>query len=216
MARLLKPIGVAALILSPALVHLALFHTHSRSLPFILLALQLSLVWFLFSGRLASGHRMLMGLGVAGLLGLFIWAFGSASVAYSTGLTHAAIQIALLALFGSTLAPGQEPLVTQIVRKARSMPPPPEMLRYARLVTQLWCGLFVLQLVISLTLLIAAPLSVWSFFINVLNYPLVFGFFTIEFIYHTIRFRHLPRSKLVDIVKIISAERSGVKTPAAS
>jgi uncharacterized membrane protein len=205
------------LILSPALIHLALFHSHSHALPFALLLVQLGIVWFLFSGRLRPRNRALLGVAMFVLLGILAWAFGSASVAASTGLTHAAVQISLLAAFGSTLAPGREPLVTQIVRKARTTPPPPEMLSYARFVTQLWCGFFILQLVISLVLLIAAPLPVWSFFINVLAVPLVIALFLLEFAYHTWRFRHLPRSKFADLVRVSSAMRSGsAKKPAAS
>jgi len=213
----LKGVMFGGLIVSPALIHLALFHSRSHTLPFALLLVQLGIVWFLFSGRLKPRNRALLGLAMILVLGVFAWVFGSASIAASTGLTHAAIQISLLSVFGSTLAPGREPLVTQIVRKARATPPPPEMLAYARFVTQLWCGLFILQLGVSVMLLLAAPLSVWSFFINVLSVPLVLTLFTVEFAYHTWRFRHLPRSKFVDIVKAISAERSAaVKKPAAS
>jgi hypothetical protein len=57
----------------------------------------------------------------------------------------------------------------------------------------------------------------WSFFINVLSVPLVLTLFTVEFVYHSWRFRHLPRSKFVDILRVLSSERSGpAKKPAAS
>ena len=96
-----------------------------------------------------------------------------------SGVTHAAINAMLLGVFAATLAPGRTPLV---VAMGRRLDPhfTPAIARYARAVTWVWCGFFAAQIVISGLLLVFAPRTVWSFFVNILDLPLVAAVFVIE------------------------------------
>ncbi len=96
-----------------------------------------------------------------------------------SGITHAAINGMLLAVFAATLAPGRTPLV---VAMGRRLDPyfTPAIARYARGVTWAWVGFFAGQIVISGLLLVLAPRTVWSFFVNILDLPLVAAVFVIE------------------------------------
>jgi uncharacterized membrane protein len=204
--RSLNALGLVVLIGAPALIHIALFHSQSHALPLALLLLQLGGFWVVVGARVRGRGKWLLGAALGGLAGLLAWAFGAQAAVVSAGLAHAAIHIALLTLFARTLIQGREPLITGIVRRIRG-PLPPEIDRYSRQVTVLWCAYFTAQLLASLLLLCAAPLAAWSFFINVLSFPLTVTVFVGEFIFHTIRFRHLPQRHFVELVKAITAWR---------
>ena len=153
--------------------------------PLILTTLTL-LVYFV----LQSGH------GLIGLLAV-------------NGLFHAALNLSILWLFGSTLMHGRVPLITQIARRI-SGDIPPEIVTYTRHVTIAWCFLFILQVTVSLLLYLFAPLAAWSFFINVLDFPLLALMFLAEFTYRTLRF---PDHPVISIMKIIEVYRNDFSTP---
>jgi uncharacterized membrane protein len=125
------------------------------------------------------------------------------------GLFHAALNLSMLWLFGSTLIQGRVPLITQIARRI-SADIPAEIVTYTRHVTIAWCLLFMLQVSVSLLLYIFAPLAAWSFFINVLDFPLLALMFIAEFTYRTLRF---PEQPVVSIMKIIDVYRRDYSTP---
>jgi hypothetical protein len=97
---------------------------------------------------------------------------GSWGLVITPALLHAVAYIALLLIFGASMQRGREPLVTFFARSIHG-PLPEELRQYTRRVTGVWCGFFALQLLVSLVLLILAPIIWWSFFVNVLNAPLV-------------------------------------------
>ena len=96
-----------------------------------------------------------------------------------SGVTHVAINAMLLGVFAATLAPGRTPLV---VAMGRRLDPhfTPAIARYARGVTWVWCSFFAGQIIVSGLLLAVAPRTVWSFFVNILDLPLVAAVFVIE------------------------------------
>jgi uncharacterized membrane protein len=128
-------------------------------------------------------------------------------------------------LFGRTLRAGQMPLIE---RAARAMRGPgavlaPEVVAYARGVTQAWTALFVVLAVVNLGLaalarpgglLLAAgfepgvsvPLGAWSLFANVLSYLFIGALFAIEFVVRGRRFPHQPYSGLVDFARRLAAQ----------
>ena len=52
---------------------------------------------------------------------------------------------------------------------------PDKVVGYTRTVTIAWCVFFAAQLAISASLLASSPEATWSFFVNILNLPIVDG-----------------------------------------
>lgn len=116
------------------------------------------------------------------------------------GLSHAALYLGLALLFGGSLRPGREALVSRLARRVEPCPTP-ALLAYTRGVTWLWAGFGVAQLTGSALLLAAAPLAVWSGFVNLLDAPLVGLTFAAEYAVRRWRFRHARLASLADTVR---------------
>lgn len=130
------------------------------------------------------------------------WAIHSGfNLSALVGLPHAIAYSVLLFGFGQSLRPGHEAFLTRIVQAVRG-PLPPELVRHTRRVTFTWCCFFAGQLLASVLLYLFAPLEVWSFFINVLNLPLILLMLAAEGIYRFIQFRNFPMDSLSDIVQL--------------
>ncbi len=141
----------------------------------------------------------------AGFGAVFKLGFVAASAA-----GHWGIYGSLLLTFGLTLRPGHEPLITAMARKLHGQIPE-ELARYTRRVTIAWCGFFVTQLAISITLFCFAPLVVWSFFVNVLDIPLVAAMFAAEYAVRLRSLRDPPRHSLAVILNMVAESRTSVK-----
>jgi uncharacterized membrane protein len=126
-------------------------------------------------------------------------------------LTHGAINICMLWLFGRSLAAGREPLVTRFARRIHGKLPP-EIEAYTRHVTVAWGVFFVTQILASAALWVLAPIQTWSFFINVLSLPLVALMFAVEYVYRVCRFRD---HKHVSPIEGVQAFMDASHTPAA-
>src|SRR5512143_4142772 len=135
----------------------------------------------------ALGPILLVGLWLAAVSRFRWWWLGGSGVAVvavaflharhvdvslAYGVPHAAIYLFLLVLFGRSLAPGREALVTRFARQIHGGLPP-ELESYTRRVTWAWCGFFAAMLALSALLYLSAPLAAWSLFVNVLNFPLL-------------------------------------------
>lgn len=107
-------------------------------------------------------------------------------VAY--GLPHAAAYLLLLWYFGRSLGGGHEPVITRLARRIRGTLSG-RLEHYTRGLTVAWCVFFAAQLAASAALLAFAPLEMWSFFVNVLNVPLVAAMFAGDYAYRIIRLR---------------------------
>jgi hypothetical protein len=110
-----------------------------------------------------------------------------------SGLFHAAGYLFLLWYFGRTLARGREAIVTRVARRVHGLLSPP-MERFTRGVTVAWCVFFGAQLAVSLLLLAFAPAHAWSFFVNLLNLPLLALMFVGQFAFRAIRHPDFPRA----------------------
>lgn len=99
------------------------------------------------------------------------------------------INAALCTVFGRTLLPGREPLLT---RFARLQEPslPVEIAVYTRTLTSLWCLFFAAMTLESLMLALFADRPTWSLFANFLNYLFVVIFFGVEYGYRRWHFRN--------------------------
>jgi uncharacterized membrane protein len=112
------------------------------------------------------------------------------------GGCHAIAYTGLLIWFAASLRSGREPVVTGLARRVRQRMPD-KVVRYTRQVTIAWSAFFAAQLAMSAALLVLAPPSVWSAFINLANLPLLAAMVLGEFGYRVILFRHEPHTGLL-------------------
>lgn len=125
----------------------------------------------------------------------------------ASAITHWGIYASLLLTFGFTLRPGREALITTMARRMHGDSHgviPNELAVYTSRVTMAWCCFFGAQLVTSITLFCLAPLVVWSFFVNILDIPLVAAMFSAEYLYRLRSLKNPPRHSLSVILKMIS------------
>lgn len=120
-------------------------------------------------------------------------------------------------VFGSSLLPGQAPVIEQLIRLMQPQDEAPEaaVWAYARSLTLAWTILFVLLSTTNLVLALLAepnglllaggitpPLTVaqqwWSLFANGIGYLLVAAFFLIEYAYRRRRFPRQPYRNMLD------------------
>ncbi|NJN47798.1 MAG: hypothetical protein HC808_16495 [Candidatus Competibacteraceae bacterium] len=90
------------------------------------------------------------------------------------------IYLSLLWLFGRTLKPGCQPLVSRLAELARGQLEP-RVARYTRRVTQAWTGCFALLSLETLVLAFNAPVDGGILLVSVLNALFIIGFFLVEY-----------------------------------
>jgi uncharacterized membrane protein len=100
-----------------------------------------------------------------------------------------ATNLVLAWLFGHTLDPRREALITRIARLEHDGGLDEETARYTRTLTAVWCALFLTSAGVSLALAWFASQQAWSWFANVANFPLAIGLFAGEYAYRLRRFR---------------------------
>jgi len=106
----------------------------------------------------------------------------------------------MLVVFGRTLAPGREPLVTGLARRVHGTLPP-EIEAYTRRVNWAWCVFFAAMALASALLFEFASLESWSLFVNVLTLPLIALMFVAEYAYRIARFRDFAHVPLLTAVR---------------
>jgi uncharacterized membrane protein len=92
--------------------------------------------------------------------------------------------------FGRSLMPGQTPLCTQLADKLHG-PLVPEEVIYTRRATAAWTAFYLFIAAAIAILFFAAPLRVWSLFVNFATYGLIALMFIADY---SIRHRILPRA----------------------
>ncbi len=102
------------------------------------------------------------------------------------------------------------PLISQISRHINGELKP-EVVDYTRHVTIAWCIFFGLQVVTSLLLYAFAPIAAWSFFINVMNLPLLILMFVGEKTYRTLRFPNHPKTSILKAIEVYSKDFAAPK-----
>jgi uncharacterized membrane protein len=211
MKNLGKQLLVIAFIAYPVVLHAFILNQHIQLWQLVLAFAPLlaSAVWLLFRWTARAWWPVLL-LALTILI-YFVYQQGHGLIGLLAinGLFHALLNLSMLWLFGITLLQGREPLITQIARRI-SGELTEEIRNYTRQATVAWCILFTMQVVISLLLYVFAPLAVWSFFINVLDFPILALMFIAEFSYRTLRFPDHPR---ISIMKIIHVFRNDFSVP---
>jgi hypothetical protein len=130
-------------------------------------------------------------------------------VVTASALMHWSIYGSLLTGFAATLRRGHTPLITAIASRLHGSEPygaamPDELVAYTRRVTIAWCCFFAVQLTTSLLLFFLAPLVAWSFFVNVLDIPLVIVMYAAEYAVRIRVLRDPPRHSIATIVDMVS------------
>lgn len=188
---------------TPFLLHAAIV---GRRWPVLLVGiplLQLLVIGLPMLARKPAGARSLA-IVWAILMAALGWGyFEGLSPVAATGIPHALANSILLVTFAASLAPGREAILTGIARRIRG-PLPDELILYSRRVTLAWCFFFGAQLIISLGLFLFAPVEVWSFFINVLNLPLIIAMFVIEYCCRLILYPHYRHDRISDIMRLFA------------
>jgi uncharacterized membrane protein len=145
----------------------------------------------------AVGSHYLVGLNAAGS-----W------VAWINFGQHVGFNGIMAVVFGRTLLPGRDPLVTDLARLIHEHMTP-VLLRYTRQVTVAWTLFFLGSAVVSMLLFVMAPIEAWSMFANILSLPLVGLMFVVE---NEVRKRVLPPEDRVGIVATFRAFRAAMKS----
>jgi len=137
------------------------------------------------------------------LAGFYLSMEGNARVGLLAvnGAFHALLNLSALLLFGRTLMSGGEALITQIARHI-SGELPEEIVRYTRRITIAWCWFFVMQVSVSMFIYSFFSVVTWSFFINVLDLPLVLLMFAGEYGYRRLRYPDHPRISVAKVMEI--------------
>lgn len=191
--------------LAPLAVHAVLARRGGIPLPLgqAVAALQVGAITWIMAGTVTGlagrTRRLLAGVVVAAFLAVAEVALRTSLVAVAA-LSHGVIYLGLGLLFGLSLRPGQEALVSRLARRVEPNPTPAVM-AYARGVTWLWTGFCAAQLAVSALLLATAPLPVWSIFVNVLGGPLIGLTFAAEYAVRRWRFRHMRMASLAETVR---------------
>ena len=208
MGRLGKILLVAAFVAYPVLLHAFVLKNEQVEMWQLMLVFSPLLVvggWFLFN-LLSLKWWPLLVLAMAALVYFIINGnHGRIGLLAVNGLSHATINFFLLWLFGRTLLHGREPLIAQISRRLTGSLDP-EVVNYTRHVTMAWCIFPASQIIISLALYLFAPLEAWSFFINVLNLPLLILMFVGEKTYRNLRYPNHPRTTIMQAIEVYARD----------
>ncbi|HEV8695533.1 MAG TPA: hypothetical protein VGQ93_15340 [Lysobacter sp.] len=136
-------------------------------------------------------------------VGMLLASVLPAAVVYAPPIV---LNLALCALFASTLRASSEPMITRFARTERG-DMPADLAIYTRRLTQIWVLFFALMAAISLTLGLMASAAAWSLFTNVVNYVLVVLMFGLEYGYRRIRYRHHRHAGPADLLRRLHTYR---------
>lgn len=158
------------------LIHIAIVGGYFRLAAVLLTAMGMLLLWPMTP---KPGLRLALSTIFALLL---ILAFAGKDLSeYAVFAAPVIINILLGLVFLYTLLPGKVALVTRFARLVRNQTSL-KVEAYTRRVTLIWTFFFFLLALESFLLAVYAPLSVWSLFVNFINYILTASFFVIEFL----------------------------------
>ena len=199
-SRLAAALVVLILLVAPLAAHAALVMHRGAAIAATLIAVQAALIAWIGSSALALRAFRIAAAAAAFLLVLVLYRFADNGALVTIAVPHAMVYLALLVVFAVSLQPGRKAVVTLLARKTRG-PLSDKTLRYTRRVTWAWCWFFVAQLTASLLLLLFAPRSVLSLFVNLCNLPLVGAMLCTEYIYRQWRHPAHPPERLADMFR---------------
>jgi uncharacterized membrane protein len=199
-SRLAAALVVLILLAAPLAAHAALVMHRGAAIAATLIAVQAALITWIGSSALAQRALRIGAAAAVFVLVLIVYRFADNGALVTIAVPHAMAYLTLLAVFAVSLQPGREAVATLLARKTRG-PLSDQTLRYTRRVTWAWCWFFVAQLTGSLLLLLFAPRSVLSLFVNLCNLPLVGAMLCTEYIYRQWRHPAHPPERLADMFR---------------
>jgi uncharacterized membrane protein len=201
--RSLRIIASLFFVVSPFVIHFLLARQGNDSgvAGAALLLLQGMVIAILVGTRMKRRFRLLAVAAVLASTLLLSLSHVRGGLVLAAGAPHAAIYLGLLTVFARSLFPGHEPVITFFARTIHGQISP-EIEKYTRRVTSLWCGFFLLQLVGSAVLLKWAPIAWWSVFVNILNLPLVASLLLGEKLGRPLWVADPPREYLRDFLRL--------------
>ena len=177
MSKLLKVVVAALLVGYPFLVYFGLIWFDARGVALLLLALAVA--------RLACLHRaprgvllrsaLLLPLAVVAAISLLVMVSGAPDL---LRFYPVAVNAGMLVLFGATLL--RPPSLIERIARLTEPRLPPEAVRYTRVVTQVWCGFFLLNGGVALATALFADLALWTLYNGVIAYLLMAALFAGE------------------------------------
>lgn len=185
----------------PIVVHLLLT---SQQWPATTVAVGLLPFAALPLALLKSGHPKLGWLTVLGsavLIGYF-WSTLLQRQDWIYLMQNVGMQGMLAWIFGRTLMPSREALITQLARRIHGADFTPAIATYTRQATWAWVFFFVAMALTSVLLFVAAPLESWSFFVNVLYLPLLGLMFVLEYAARRYRLRGVQHASFIKGVSL--------------
>jgi uncharacterized membrane protein len=199
-SRLAGALVVLVLVVAPLAAHAALVMHRGAAIAATLIAVQAALITWIGSAALAQRTLRIGAAAAVFVLVLVLYRFADNGALVTVAVPHAMAYLTLLVVFAASLRPGREAIVTLLARKARGKLPS-RTLRYTRRVTWAWCWFFVAQLTGSLLLLLFAPHTLFSLFVNLCNLPLVGVMLCTEYVYRQWRYPARPPERLADMFR---------------
>lgn len=151
-------------------------------------------------GRSRRGRVLLAVLAVIGVFGFLAWRAFGASPALFYPVPYVTVYMFLLWLFGRTLRPGRQPLVTRLATHVHGELPA-DIARYTRRVTWAWCVFFAAMAMTSMLLFLLKPLPIWSVFNNLLNLPLVVAMYLGEYAWRLWRYPNFSHASIATVFR---------------
>lgn len=198
---------VLACVVYQYLVHFSVGSAQFGALHQVLIWLPLAVLALWIVARTTNKPLWLSVLLAAGAIVYLLEHLERLGLAASSGFSHAAANLFLLWYFGSTLAPGREPIITRFARRVHGALQP-AMERFTRQLTIAWCAFFAAQLIASAMLYAFASLNAWSLFINLLNLPLLALMFVGQSVYRSLRYPDCPRASIWQSVEAFTKDAS--------
>jgi uncharacterized membrane protein len=106
----------------------------------------------------------------------------------------------MLSVFGRSLRPGSEALITGVARDIRRGHMPDDLAAYTRRITWLWCGIFVAMILVHGGLALFAPREWWSWVANFGSYLALGVVFVIEHLWHRWRYSQYWHPNFVEFI----------------
>jgi uncharacterized membrane protein len=169
---------IAVLVLGyPFLVYFGLTYFDARGLALVLIVLAAARLAVLGKHQRASPLLwvLLLSFMAVALIGLLVMVSGSPD---HLRFYPVAVNAAMLLLFGVTLL--RPPSMIERLARLREPQLPPGAVRYTRVVTEVWCGFFLLNGGIALYTALFADLEAWTLYNGMIAYLLMAALFAGE------------------------------------
>jgi uncharacterized membrane protein len=163
----------------------------------------LAILGLMAGATVASSGHLLAGLAAGIALAAAAWRYADVA-AYLVYVPPLAALGFMAALFGRTLRAGSEPLIARIARKEHP-DLPPDVARYAHLVTALWAACFFALFLVALVLAPLVSLEAWSRWTQALGLVTPCALFFGEYIYRHYRFPGRSQGSLSVLVANVIA-----------